>query len=65
MGFTVKKIILAGMLVLLAACHADSICLVPITPPPAASGCPKEKPYINKWHPGMCFADPQPPESQP
>ena len=21
--------------------------------------CPPDKPYINRWHPGVCYAEPQ------
>lgn len=52
---TLLIIALAG---LATACGAD--CLVYPN-----QNCPKEYPYINKWHPGYCYPTPQPPETQP
>ena len=53
-----KRTLITITLLTLTACGAD--CLVYPN-----QNCPKEYPYINKYHPGMCFQDPQPPSTQP
>ena len=55
----VRAVALLVAATVLAACSGDCI------PTGLALPCPKGAPYVNKYHPGLCYADPQPAEAQP
>ncbi len=48
-----RKLLLVG-LVLLAGCSGDQCWPTELTP-----DCPATHPYRNRWHPELCYAEPQ------